>query len=90
MYVLPYVALFSSVIGTEDTPDYCSTVPLPPVISDAAVFIRDVLEDFAFQGRPLLSFVANTLHAAFLANNLKKKPYWGGRKRGNVSLLLRE
>ena len=68
-YVLPYVALFSSIIGTEDTPDYCRTVTLPPAVSDAAVFIRGVLEDFAFRGRPLWPFVASTLHAAFLAGD---------------------
>jgi hypothetical protein len=51
-YVRPFVALFSSVLGTEGELDSDSTISLPPAISEAAVFIRGVLEDHAFSGRP--------------------------------------
>ncbi len=57
---------FSSVIGTPETPDYDSRITLPPAVSDAAVFIRDVFEEFAEIG-PLWPFVPSSLHAAFLA-----------------------
>ena len=66
-YVLPFVALISSIIGTEDKPDYDRTIALPPAVNEAAIFIRGVLEDYAFCGRPLWPFVPSTLHAAFLA-----------------------
>ena len=66
-YVLPFTSLFSSVIGTESDPDFDKVIPLPPIVSEAAVFIRGVLEDFATPGRPLWPFVPSTLHAAFLA-----------------------
>ena len=56
-YILPFAALFSSIIGTEDDPDYATVVSLPPAVSAAAVFIRGVLEDYATLGRPLWPFV---------------------------------
>jgi hypothetical protein len=65
--VLPFVALFSSVIGSPETPDYDTRITLPPAVSDAAVFIREVLEEFAETGRPLWPLVSSSLHAAFLA-----------------------
>jgi hypothetical protein len=58
-HVLPYVALISSVIGTEDDPDYDRVIRLPAAI--AAVYIRGVLADFARLGRPLWPFVPSTL-----------------------------
>jgi hypothetical protein len=61
------VALISSVIGTEDKSDYDRTVALPPAVNEAAIFLRCVLEDYAFRGRPLWPFVPSTLHTAFLA-----------------------
>jgi hypothetical protein len=67
-HVLPYVALISSVIGTEDDPDYNRVIQLPAIIPEAAVYIRGVLADFARLGRPLWPFVPSTLYAAFLAN----------------------
>jgi hypothetical protein len=42
-YIAPFVALFSSVIGTEADPDYDRSVTVPPAVCDAAVFIRGVL-----------------------------------------------
>jgi hypothetical protein len=61
------VALFSSVLGTEGELDSDRTISLPPAVSEAAVFIRGVLEDHAFSGRPLWPFVPSSLYAAFLA-----------------------
>jgi hypothetical protein len=66
-YVRPFVALFSSVLGTEGELDSDRTISLPPAVSEAAVFIRGVLEDHAFPGRPLWPFVPSSLYAAFLA-----------------------
>ena len=66
-YIAPFVALFSSVIGTEADPDYDRTVHVPPVVCEAVFFIRGVLGEFATRGRPLWPFVPSTLHAAFLA-----------------------
>jgi hypothetical protein len=66
-YILPFVALFSAVIGTEKEPDYNHVITLPAAISSAAVFIREVLEEYATLGRPLWPPVASSLHAAFLA-----------------------
>ncbi len=63
----PFVALFSSVIGTEADPDYDRTVPVPPPVREAALFIRGVLSDYATRGRPLWPLVPSTLYAAFLA-----------------------
>ena len=63
--VLPFVALVSSGIGTEDKPDNDCSVDLPPAANEAAVFI---LEDYAFRGRPLWPFVPSTPYAAFLAS----------------------
>ena len=62
-----FVALFSSVIGTEADPDYDRTVDVPPAVCEAAFFIRGVLGEYATRGRPLWPFVPSTLHAAFLA-----------------------
>jgi hypothetical protein len=62
---IPYILLVSSVIGTEDKPDYNRTVALPSAINEAEVFIRGVLKEYAFHGSPLWSFVS--LYAAFLA-----------------------
>ena len=66
-YVQPFVAFFSSVMGTEDKPDYDRVISLPPAVAEAAIFIRDVLEEFALRGRPLWPLVPSTLHAAFMA-----------------------
>ena len=66
-HILPFVALFSSIIGSEEDPDYDRSVALPPIVGESAAFIRDVLEEFAYRGRPLWPFVPSTLHAAFLA-----------------------
>jgi len=66
-YTLPFVAFFSSVIGTEDDPDYDRVIFLPSAVSDAAVYLRGVLEEHAFSGVPLWPFVPSTLYAAFLA-----------------------
>ena len=66
-YVLPFVALFSSLLGTEADPDYDRPVDSPPVVNDTAAFLRGVLEDYAFRGRRLWPLVASTLHAAFMA-----------------------
>jgi len=66
-YTLPYVAFFSSIIGSEDDPDYDMIISLPAAVSDAAVFLRGVLEEHAFSGVPLWPFVPSTLYAAFLA-----------------------
>ncbi len=65
----PFVALFSSVIGTEADPDYDGSIWVPPAVCEAAlrVFIRGVLSDYATRGRPLWPLVSSTLYAAFLA-----------------------
>ncbi len=44
-YILPFVAIIASIIGTEDKPNYNSSAA-----NEAAVFIRSVLEDHAFRG----------------------------------------
>ena len=64
-----FVALLSSVIGSEADPDYDRAVPLPPIVGEAAKFIRGVtvLEEFADRGRPLWPPIPCTLHSAFLA-----------------------
>jgi hypothetical protein len=64
---LPFVALLSSIIGTENEPDYDRLVTLPPAVGEAAVFIRGVLEDYALRGRRLWPFVPSSIYAAFLA-----------------------
>jgi hypothetical protein len=66
-YIKPFVALFSSVIGTESEPDFCRKIRVPPAVNEAAVFIRDVLEEFALKGLPLWPPVPSTLHAAFMS-----------------------
>jgi len=66
-YTLPFVAFFSSIIGSEDDPDYDRTIFLPSAVSDVAVFLRGVLEEHAFSGVPLWPFVPSTLYSAFLA-----------------------
>ncbi len=66
-YVDPYVTLLSSVIGCESDSDYDRTVPVPPIVRETALFIREVLEKFAFRGRSLWPPVPSTLHEAFLA-----------------------
>ena len=66
-YVRPFVALFSSVLGSEGELDSDRVIVLPPAVSEAAVFIRGVLEDHAYTGCPLWPPVPSTLHAAFLA-----------------------
>ena len=68
-YVLPFVALISSVIGTDGDPVYDTLVEVPPAVREAAVFIRQVLEDYAEAGRPLWPPVPSSLHAAFLVNS---------------------
>jgi hypothetical protein len=68
-YILPFVALISSVICSEDDPDYDSTVSLPSAVCDAAVFIRGVIADYATRGRRLWPFVPSSLYAAFLAGD---------------------
>ena len=62
-YVLPFVALLSSVIGSEADPDYDRAVPLPPIVGEAAEFIPGVLEEYAYCGRPLWPLVLSTLYA---------------------------
>ncbi len=61
------MALVSSVICTEDKPDYNHVVALPSAVNEAAVFIHGVLKDYAFCGRPLCPIIPSTLYAAFLA-----------------------
>jgi hypothetical protein len=68
-YVLPFVALFSSIIGTDQEPVYETTVSLPPAVSEAAVYIRSVLEDYADSGRPLWPPVPSSLYDAFLGGH---------------------
>ena len=68
-YVLPFVALLTSIIGTDGQPVYDSSVFLPPVVSEAAVFIRGVLEDYAESGRPLWPPVASSLFDSFMAGH---------------------
>ena len=66
-YTLPFVALVSSVIGSEADPDYERVVANPPVLTEAADFLRGLVEEFADSGVPLWPFVPSTLYAAFLA-----------------------
>ena len=66
-HILPFVALFTSIIGSEEDPDYDRSILLQPIVGESAVFIRGVLEEFANRGRPLWPFVPSTLYAAFLA-----------------------
>jgi hypothetical protein len=44
-------------------------VSVPPIVCEAAVFIRSVLEEYAESGRPLWPPVASSLYAAFLAGD---------------------
>jgi hypothetical protein len=62
-YVLPFVALLFTVIGSEADPDYSRAVPLPPIVGEAAEFIPGVLEEYAYCGRPLWPLVPSTLYA---------------------------
>jgi hypothetical protein len=52
-YTLPFVALISSVIGSEVDPDYDRVVTIPPVLTEAVVFLRGLAEAFADSGDPL-------------------------------------
>ena len=65
-YILPFVALISSVIGMDGDPVYDTLVGVPPAVCEAAVFIRHVLKDYAEAGQPLWSPIPSSLHAAFL------------------------
>ena len=65
-YVLPFVALISSVIGTDGDPVYDTLVPVPPAVCEAAVFVRGILEEYAETGRPLRPPVPSSLYDAFL------------------------
>ncbi len=58
-YLLPFVALISSVIGTNGDPVYDTLVPVPPAVCEAAVFVRAILEEYAESGRPLWPPVLN-------------------------------
>ncbi len=69
-YVLPLVALISSVIGTDGDPAYDTLVPVPPAVCEAAVFVRGILEEYAETGRPLWPPVPSSLYAAFLAGDI--------------------
>jgi hypothetical protein len=66
-YVASFVALFSSVIGTEADPDYDRSISVPLAVCEAALFIRRVLSDYATRGRPHRPLVSSALYAAFLA-----------------------
>jgi hypothetical protein len=66
-HFLPFVALFSSIIGSKEDPDYDRSILFPPKVGEFAVFIQGVLKEFAYRGSPLWPFVPSTLHAAFLA-----------------------
>ena len=48
---------------------YDTLVDVPPAVREAAVFIRQVLEDYAEAGRPLWPPIPSSLHAAFLVGN---------------------
>jgi hypothetical protein len=76
-YVLPFVALFSSIIGTDQEPVYESTVSLPPAASEAAVYIRGVLEDYSESGRPLWPPVPRSLYDAFLGGHTSRHHHLG-------------
>ncbi len=69
-YVLPYVALISSVIGTDWDTVYDILVQVQPAVCEAAVFVRSVLEEYAESGRPLWPPVPSSLYAAFLAGDI--------------------
>ncbi len=69
-YVLPFVALISSVIGTDGDPAYDTLVPVPPAVCEAAVFVRGILEEYAETGWPLWPPVPSSLYAAFLAGDI--------------------
>ena len=66
-YTLPFLALFSVVIGSDLEPDYDRVVDIPPALTDSVFFLRGVVEEFADPGVPLWPFVPSTLYAAFLA-----------------------
>ncbi len=63
----PFVALISSVIGTDGDPIYDTLVAFPRVVCEAAVFIRQVLEDYAEAGRPIWPPVPSSLYDSFAA-----------------------
>jgi hypothetical protein len=63
------VALFTSIIGTDQEQAYDAPVQLPPAVAEAAIFIRGVLEDYAELGRPLWPPVASSLYDAFLSGS---------------------
>ena len=67
-YILPFVALFSSVLETQDEPVSSRQITIPTAVNEASLFIREVLEDYAVKGRSLWPFVPSTLYTAFLAN----------------------
>ncbi len=69
-YVLPFVALISSVIGTDGDPVYDTLVPVLPAVCEATVFVRGILEEYAETGRPLWPPVPSSLYAAFLARDI--------------------
>ncbi len=66
-YVQPFVALISSVIGTDGEPFYDTLVAVPPIVCEAAVFIRQVLEVYTTVGRPLWPPVPSSLYYSFTA-----------------------
>ena len=68
-YVLPFVALLTSIIGTDGQPAYDSSASVPPAVSEAAVFNRGVLEDYAESGWSLWPPVASSLFDSFMAGH---------------------
>ncbi len=62
-----FVDLISSVIGTDGDPIYDTLVAVPPVVCEAAVFIRQVLEDYAEAGRPLWPPIPSSWYDSFTA-----------------------
>ncbi len=69
-YVLPFVALSSSVISTDRDPVYDTLVPVPLAVCQAAIFVRSVLEEYAETGSPLWPPVPSSLYDAFLAGDV--------------------
>ena len=69
-HLLPFVPIFSAVLGTDKKIDYDGIVQLPSIITTTADHLISIVNQYALAGQPLHPYVPSSLYYSLLSNQV--------------------
>ena len=69
-HILPFIPIFSAVLGTDQKMDYDGIIDIPPIMTETADLFISVVNQYTPLGQPLHQYVPSSLYHALISNKI--------------------